>query len=457
MSLAMATDVSKFLKFACGDCPTPDWSRLADRDQLLAFHEKVVKSGCGAAGQLSKLESLEAGLRFLRVDVLADDRGSHVFQKAQQASESIAGWKATIRKEKGRRRVQKLEELSSSKFTLDDVERALRTPAIWDDFAQTTRNVECGREVTSSELNRATIVLAALLTFLSWQRPGAAANATLREFKHIEQHRVESGEMMSVLRVVNHKTGVSGSAKLVLTPADFSKLEAYVRVIRPQIDVSNSCLHLLCLRGRDDSAKQVSKFSTHFSNVMARYGLDKFTATTVRKLAAKKAGMCFDTTTADFVTHQLSHTATTHRKYYEALSSSAQAAEAVSQMAKVQETPRQPAAKSPHLQPPQAPTTEAMAVEPQAAKVLSQPRLPPPVALTPAAAEIEPKEGPVSRKRQKYSRDEEELIELYFADYIQSKTIAPMSECRSFVANHGIDRSAKHIQDKLKSYKRQNT
>ena len=140
---------------------------------------------------------------------------------------------------------------------------------------------------------------------------------------------------------------------------------------------------------------------------MARYGLDKFTATTVRKLAAKKAGMWFDTTTADFVTHQLSHTATTHRKYYEAISSSAQAAEAVSQMAKVQETPRQPAAKSPHLQPPQAPTAEAMAVEPQAAKVLSQPRLPPPVALTPAAAEEEPKEGPVSKKLKTYSRDEE--------------------------------------------------
>ena len=172
---------------------------MADRDQLLAFHEKVVKSGCGAGGQLSKLESLEAGLRFLRVDVLADDRGNHVFQRAQQESESIAGCKATIRKEKGRRRVQKLEELSSSKFTLDDVERALRTPAIWDDFSQTTRNVECRHEVTSSELNRATIVLAALLTFLSWQRPGAVANATLREFEHIQQHRVESGEMMSVL------------------------------------------------------------------------------------------------------------------------------------------------------------------------------------------------------------------------------------------------------------------
>ena len=177
----------------------------------------------------------------------------------------------------------------------------------------------------------------------------------------------------------------------------------------------------------------------------------------MRKLATNKAGMCFDTTTADFVTHQLSHTATTHHKYYEALSSSAQAAEAVSQMAKVQETPWQPAAKSPHLQPSQAPTAEAVAVEPQAAKVLSQPRLPPPIDLTPAAAEVEPKEGPVSRKRKTYSRDEEELIELYFADCIQSKTIAPMSECRSFVANHGIDRSAKYIQDKLKSYKRQNT
>ena len=69
------------------------------------------------------------------------------------------------------------------------------------------------------------LMVASLLTTLSFQRSGAVVNATLDEYQNIMHHRVHSGEMM---QVVHHKTGVSASAKVVLTQAYFSKVNTYV-------------------------------------------------------------------------------------------------------------------------------------------------------------------------------------------------------------------------------------
>ncbi len=41
----VTTDVSKFLRYACGEVPTPVWGRLTNRDQLV--------------GHLSKLECMQ--------------------------------------------------------------------------------------------------------------------------------------------------------------------------------------------------------------------------------------------------------------------------------------------------------------------------------------------------------------------------------------------------------------
>ena len=164
----------------------------------------------------------------------------------------------------------------------------------------------------------------------------------LDEYQNIVHHRVHSGEMMHMMQVVHHKTGVSGSAKVVLTQADFSKVNTYVTSRRPQLDPSKVCHNLLCLESIDDTSKPITKFSTRFAGLTKRYGLPAFTATTAHKLAATKAAICLDSASASLVTHQMSHCSTTHGRHYELLASTGHAAEAVSLMGKVRAVPQPP-------------------------------------------------------------------------------------------------------------------
>ena len=56
------------------------------------------------------------------------------------------------------------------------------------------------------------------------------------------------GEVI-VLRVKNHKTSLAGNPRLMLTPADFTRLKAYVDFIRPVMDTNQDEPNLLVLPG----------------------------------------------------------------------------------------------------------------------------------------------------------------------------------------------------------------
>ena len=62
----IAMDVSKYIKFACGSNPIPNWERLLDRDMVIAFIDKCKRFKLEADGQIRKLLSLEVGLTFIR-------------------------------------------------------------------------------------------------------------------------------------------------------------------------------------------------------------------------------------------------------------------------------------------------------------------------------------------------------------------------------------------------------
>ena len=134
-------------------------------------------------------------------------------------SDTIKGWKCTLRKEKTKRRMKRMEELSSSKLTLDEVDDVIQSEAMWKGF----------NEIADK-------MVAALLTFRSWQRPGAVANATLAKYKKRTDIQ-QQGETVKIIRVADHKTGLFGSAKLVIPPDDLSELHAYVHSER---ETSNS-------------------------------------------------------------------------------------------------------------------------------------------------------------------------------------------------------------------------
>ena len=51
-----------------------------------------------------------------------------------------------------------------------------------------------------------------------------------------------------IIKVTKHKTGLFDRAKMIIPPADLSKLHAYLRTIRPGQDLNASCHYLLCLK-----------------------------------------------------------------------------------------------------------------------------------------------------------------------------------------------------------------
>ena len=126
----IAMDVSKYIKFACGSNPIPNWERPLDRDMVIAFIDKCKHFKLEADGQIRKLDSLEGRLTFIRRRILKDDPNNHQHQQATHISDSIKGWKAALWKEKTKRRMRRMEELSSSTLRLDEVDDVIQDEAM---------------------------------------------------------------------------------------------------------------------------------------------------------------------------------------------------------------------------------------------------------------------------------------------------------------------------------------
>ena len=401
-------DVSKYLKFACGPSAIPNWQRLLDRDMLIAFLEKCKRFKLEADGQIRKLDSLEAALSFIRRRMLKDDPSNRTFQQSTRISDSIKGWKTALRKEKTKRRMQRMEELSSSTLSLDEVDDVIQDKAMWRDFVDVSDKLGDNLPVSKREMNACTIMVATLLTFRSWQRPGAVANATIAEYKKRTEVRRE-GETVTIIKVAEHKTGLFGSAKLVIPPDDLSKLHTYVTTIRPCLDPQKTCPFLLCLAG----GEQLTNFNSRFKTLAKTYGLKPLTATEVRKRASTEAAKNLGTPEAALVTRQLSHSAQTDARFYQALSGPSHAAEAFISLNRMRQERKHPD---------------------------------PPTSTPVSSAEVSSKQvNPSPKKRVPFSP--EEMIKLYFKDHLKSKSTPSLAECTTFLANHPLKRNAKQVQD----------
>ena len=79
----MSIDVFKYLRYACGDCPSPDWGRLVDCDQLIGYMEKLKRAKVGPEGRLAKLDHLLAVIRYMRLHVIVEHQHPlyHKFMK----------------------------------------------------------------------------------------------------------------------------------------------------------------------------------------------------------------------------------------------------------------------------------------------------------------------------------------------------------------------------------------
>ena len=142
-----------------------------------------------------------------------------------------------------------MEEFSSKPMSLNEVTAVVESKAMWERYANVTQRMRRGEEVTKEDAKICLMAVASLLLFSGWQRPGAVENCTMEEFGIRRLVEDDSGRKTIVIRVVRHKTALSGPAKLVVDFCHFEKLLMYVDVVRPILDPEGRSPLLLVRQG----------------------------------------------------------------------------------------------------------------------------------------------------------------------------------------------------------------
>ena len=157
---------------------------------------------------------------------------------------------------------------------------------------------------------------------------------TMNEYLH--HHIVEKGdEEVVVIRVKEHKTGMSGSAKVLLRSADFSKVQAYASHLRPLLYPSETFEapeNLLLLPGGKTHLPHAECTEDSGDQILAggAYGHP----------GAKGRCQCCSTSHLSkagvLVCQQLSHSSETDLRFYQALRGDEDAAVAFRAMKQLQ-------------------------------------------------------------------------------------------------------------------------
>ena len=151
----------------------------------------------GPEGRLTKLNNLQIALHFVRLHILSgkphpDYPG--VYERTHKMEELASGYKHSLRRKKMQKLEERLAELSEAPLELSEVTNIVDCQPMLDDLHDLVRMAE----VTSKEKLGCTMtILASLLLYKSWQRPGGICNATLQEYKGASLEGQEGGMSMS--------------------------------------------------------------------------------------------------------------------------------------------------------------------------------------------------------------------------------------------------------------------
>ena len=200
----ITVDLNKVLRFCRPKGKAPVWSDLLDEEKVRRYLDLLEESGaCGLSGQLTKLDRLVHGLRFLRLRVAGDD--AMLTHRCNQMEERIKAWKATIRPQ--RKLQQQMKGMSEDdSLCLHDATAVLRCKDVWSDVRGALSRAATGDSPTSNECRLVMAAVTTRVAYRSWQRPGAVTGATVAEFSDAVKETSKSEEACYVVLVARHKT-----------------------------------------------------------------------------------------------------------------------------------------------------------------------------------------------------------------------------------------------------------
>ena len=195
---------------------------------------------------------------------------------------------------------------------IGEIERFSRSNTMNQELTTTVDNIKKGRNVSQSQLRKIEIWLAGSLLHSNAQRPGAVTNATLAEYELATTSTIGRATYRTFF-VENHKTAVTGRAKLTMDQHLAKNVDMYVRQIRPHLDGSASHLLFPNREGKklDHLSRHIEKLSTNLGINLPRTATDTTHAT-----ATAVAGSSGMERTA--VAAAMSHSKQSQELYYQA-------------------------------------------------------------------------------------------------------------------------------------------
>ena len=427
-SLQVATDVSKYLKYASPSSDNPNWLLLLDNRKARGYIDMLNDTGaCGASGQLTKLDRLLHALRYLRLEVAADD--ADIKHRCDIMEERLRQWKAAIRPQKKLQEEKAMATAESDMITLEEATAVIKDKQIRLDVAAAISNVAVAGE--GADTDDIKLILAFLLTLLayrSWQRPGAVTNATLEEFGATTE-AVNGGEVVHVMKVGRHKTAREGPAFITMSQSDKRLVLRYVKHVRPKCDVYGEAKVLFV----SESGEPISHMNQRLQWLATKYDIRVPSCTTLRTVAATASARELNPQDRLLISSHMAHSEKVHKKYYERLQSSQQAAVAFKIRERMIEGTEMDSDESEPMPKKQESSTNKVEPPKQAPKA---------------------KQAPKVRHRREYSEKELSLIKRWIKEDLKDRPSATLAECRSFLKRHPMEGTAKNIQDKVAQLQR---
>ena len=181
----------------------------------------------------------------------------------QRASDFLRTFRRSYKAQKVANERESIEAKAYNPPDLSGVDHFLTDESIRDEFLTTAEDILVSPEPSKRQYNTCLAIVAGRVLYSNAQRPGAVTGALLSVYE--EGFRAKKkGESYVTIRVQNHKTGSSESAKLVI-PRKILKLLAVRDEVRRKVAEQSPYLF------PDFKGRQV----THLTRVVTRFAEER--------------------------------------------------------------------------------------------------------------------------------------------------------------------------------------
>ena len=142
---AICREVGKILFFCNPNVPT--WDSLINRAKVMGFIELLRKRGMQADGLCDALEYAE------KYELVESGPKEAFFT-------SIKSWKKTLKSDKTRRQVERIEEASEGQISMAEISNVVDSPHMWNRFDMIVKEASMDKPLSKYELKLATAIVA---------------------------------------------------------------------------------------------------------------------------------------------------------------------------------------------------------------------------------------------------------------------------------------------------------